>query len=276
MTSSPHLFLFSVDQGLIRESIAAGVSGVIVDREHIGKERRQTGADTEINRHEFEDLRRVRSVTDGTVICRINNHPPSLEEEIAHAVDEGADEVILPMVRSVGEVEHVLELVGSRCGVGIMVETVAAVEAAPELARLPLSRAWLGVADLAIERGCQNIFTAFVDGTLELLGDLFECPFGWGGLTVVDLGYPVPCVLIMGEMARQRCDFTFLRRSFHRDIQGRDVSVEVTRIREALDHARSRPPRTVESERRAFKQAVKAWSPGWKLGGAGQHVHPLG
>src|SRR3712207_7720248 len=56
----------------------------------------------------------------------------------------GADEILLPMVRSADQVDRALDAVDGRCGLGILIETQAAVSLAAELARRPLSRVYLG------------------------------------------------------------------------------------------------------------------------------------
>src|SRR5204863_8938020 len=97
------LFLFSTEPGLIRTTVAAGVTGIVVDWERAGKRERQRGADTEINHDTAEDLRRVRASTQATVLCRINGVGETTEDEVALAAEAGADEARGPMGRA-GEV----------------------------------------------------------------------------------------------------------------------------------------------------------------------------
>ena len=66
------LLLFSTNPKFIAQSVSAGVEGILVDWENIDKGKRQTFADTQINRDTLEDLRRVRTSTQARVICRIN------------------------------------------------------------------------------------------------------------------------------------------------------------------------------------------------------------
>jgi len=254
------LLLFSTDPSFIRQAVASGVDGIIVDWESLGKKERQGFADTQINQDTLDDLRRVRSCTDALVICRINSYGGTTMEEIAQAIEAGADEILLPMVRSLEEVEAVLDQVKGRCGVGILVETAAATMLAKGLACLPLSRVYVGLNDLAIERNTPNIFTALDDGMVEGIRSPFHIPFGFGGLTLPDHGYPIPCRLLIGEMARLHCNFSFLRRSFLRDIRGRDLSVEVPRLREALRQAHMRSPAAVAQDRLDLETAIRAWS----------------
>jgi hypothetical protein len=192
------------------------------------------------------------------VICRINKYSTRTAEEVEQAVAGGADEILLPMVQSTEEVEHVLRQARGRCGVGILVETVAAIQVVQELARLPLCRVYVGLNDLAIERRAPNIFTAVLDRTVEGVRGHFRVPFGFAGLTLRDCGYPIPCRLLIGEMARLQCGFGVLRRSFYRDIRGRNPAVEIPRLRDALREAYLRPPEAVRRDRYALERAIAA------------------
>jgi hypothetical protein len=247
--SAFELALFASDLAVVAEAVPAGVESVLVDWEHEGKATRQAFADTEVNNHTVEHLLAVRALAPARVLCRLNAFGPGTAAEVERAVLV-ADELLLPMVGGVEEVERALGLVDGRAGLGILVETNAAVAAADELARLPLSRVYVGLNDLAIERRSASIFAPLVDGTLDEVRECFAgARFGFGGLTLPDAGSPIPCRLLLGELARLRCDFTFLRRSFYRDVAGRDVRLEVARIHLAVGKAFARSEQDVARDR---------------------------
>ena len=176
------------------------------------------------------------------------------------AIGAGADEILLPMVRLPEEVKAVLEQAGERCGVGILVETLDALAMAPALARFPLARVYVGLNDLSIERGSNNLFEAVADGTVARLRIVFDgVSFGFAGLTLPDKGYPIPCRLLIGEMASLGCNFSFLRRSFHRDIRGRNPEIEIPRLLDAFYQAYLRPPEAVAREKCDLEAAIRAW-----------------
>ena len=254
--STFELFLFSTQPVLIRDAVAAGVAGIIVDWESRGKHSRQENWDTEINGDTPRDLEVVRQATPARVICRLNGFGETTAAEIEAAVSRGADEILLPMVRATAEVRRVLQMAGGRCGVGVLVETVAATRLAPELAGLPLSRVYVGLNDLAIDRGLKSIFQSVTDGTVERSRQHYRVPFGFGGATLPDRGSPVPCPLLLAEMARMKCGFTFLRRSFHRDIRGRDIALEVPRIHQAIARAFARTQSMEHEDREALRRIV--------------------
>ena len=242
MTATPfELALFSVEPERIAAAVAAGVRSVIVDWEYRDKAARQAGADTEINRFGVGDLSRVRAATDANVIVRINAFGPDTRHEVRLAVDGGADEILLPMVRTANEVDATLEHDADRCRLGILVETVAACDIAPALGRLPLSRVYVGFNDLAIDRRSCSIFEPVVDGTVERVRPNFDVPFGFAGLTRVDRGEPIPCRLLIAEMVRDRCSFSFLRRSFHRDVPLDDMGRQIPALLDAIEALRRLP-----------------------------------
>jgi hypothetical protein len=256
------LFLFSTDPETVSRYTEAGVDGFVVDWESKGKETRQAGADTEINADTPEDLRRVRAATRSRLLCRVNQPGSWTPEEIDEAVAGGADEVLLPMVRSPGEVDDAIRVARGRCGVGILVETVDAVRRAAELARLPISRAYVGLNDLSIERRSQSIFEPLTDDLVDGIRPLFTVPFGLAGMTLPECGRPIPCRLLIGEMTRLSCGFTFLRRSWRRDMAGRDPRAELARVRAAIERAGRRAPEEIARDRAELVETVAAAAEG--------------
>lgn len=253
------LLLFSTEREFVSEAVDAGVDGIIVDWEIVGKARRQARADTEINHDTLDDLKRVRSWVDLPVLCRIN--PPGLmtAREVEEAIGAGADELLLPMVRSAREVESLLDAVGGRCGVGVLVETEAIVSQVEELARLPLSRLYVGLNDLTIDRGSPTLFEPVADGTVERVRRAVDAPFGFAGLTDPGRGHPIPCRLLIGELTRLGSSFSFLRRSYRRDVRGRGQAAVIAELRAALARARTRGSVEVERDRLELEDAIAFW-----------------
>ena len=199
------------------------LTGYIVDLEKKGKELRQSLYDTQITEHHLDDLTTARNNTKKDIICRINPQSPINTSEIDNVIGEGADEILLPMVRSVSEVERVLNYINNRCRLSIMLETNESLSAVEELNTLPLTRFYVGLNDLAICNHRANIFTPMIDGSLELIARKVNKKFGLAGLTHPSLGAPIPCEVIIRAMKRHRCHFGILRRSFYRDLNQYDA-----------------------------------------------------
>jgi hypothetical protein len=253
------LLLFATDPDIIRIADKTGIYGYMVDLETRGKKARQTNYDTQISEATQDDLLRVRACTDRPVICRINGFHGSTADEVETVIAAGADEIFLPMVRTPEQVARTLDMIRGRCGLAILVETVEAVRLAKTLGQFPLSRVYVGLNDLAIERGLKNIFSSVSDGMVESVRSYSKVPFGFGGLTLPEFGFPIPCRLLIGEMARLDCQFTFLRRSFYRDIKGKDLNLEVPRILDALRDARTWSENELRRNQTEFAAAVAKW-----------------
>lgn len=242
------ILLFSHDLEYAAAAMAAGVSAIVVDWENYDKSARQSGWDTEINCGTETDLIGMRQSIAGTVICRINNQPGQRVHELRRAAELGADEVLLPMVRSVADVEECLAALPSHCSLGILAETAEALQLAEQWAQLPLSRIYVGLNDLQIDTGRATLFSALCDGMVEAFRRRYEGAFGFAGVTHPDLGRPVPCRLLLAEMARQSCSFAVARRSFRTDVPQADLSRAVHAIRTCYAELRQRDARTVAAD----------------------------
>jgi hypothetical protein len=243
------LLLFTVDPGWGADVVAAGAAGIVVDWERRGKGRRQRGEGTQINADTPEDLARMRAATDGRLLCRINGYGPWTAGEVDEAIARGADEILLPMVRTTDQVDRTLDLVAGRCGLGILIETQDAVDRTTTLAARPLSRIYVGLNDLRIDRGSLELFRPLIDGTVDDVRARVGLPFGVGGLTLPECGAPVPGRLLAAELVRLTADFTFLRRSFTADMAGRDPFAEVPRLLAFIDALRRAQPAEAVADR---------------------------
>jgi hypothetical protein len=234
------LYLFTTNVDYAREALTAGINGLVVDWEYLGKQQRQSGADTEVNHDSLEDLVRLRRSIDAPIIVRVHAAGGASEREVEEAIGGGATEILLPMVRRVEDVARVLELIDGRCALGILIETTEAVRIAAELCSMSLSRVYVGLNDLSIDRGGTNIFASVADGTVEKVRSVCPRPFGFAGLTHPERGAPIPCRLLISEMVRLDCTFSFVRRSFRRDAQRYGVAEVVRALRQEIDAARQR------------------------------------
>jgi hypothetical protein len=247
------LLLFEPEPEAAAAALAAGIDGLIVDLELDGKRRRQEGADTEINDQQPSDLELGRGLGARLRYCRIEGPGLWTREQVEAVLGHAPTHVLLPMVETPEEVERLLAMVDGRAAVGILVETVAAVARAAELAALPIFGAFLGLNDLAIQRHSRHLFVALADGTVERVRAAFAGrEFGFAGVTVLDGGHPVPVRLLLAELARLDATFSFLRRSFRRDRLGCDLAFEVGRLREVWRELRARDADAVERDHQAL------------------------
>lgn len=252
-TSIPSSFELYLFHRTIEESCAfydAGVNAIIVDFEQRGKADRQAGFDTQINYQTMQDLVALRRKMRGPIFCRVNGPEPT-QSEIDEIIDADVQTLILPMVRTLDQIKHFLKCVGGRCETIVMIETLEALAGCGDWSDLGVTQVYVGLNDLGIERGTSFIFTPIFDGLLDRVraDSTSISKFGFGGLTLPWAGSPVPSLYLYQEMARLGCDFTFLRRSFYRDVVDLKPPVAISAIQEELNHARRRSKAQEQKDR---------------------------
>ncbi len=260
LSGSPlSLFLFTQDVTLATRAAAAGVDGLVIDWERAGKTERQSGYSTQINLDTIDDLMRLRRALPAMpIIVRVDSAPDTIGEQIDRAISGGATLLMQPMARTARDVEWFLRRVDGRADTIVQIETDELARTSADLGTLPWHSAYIGLNDLAISRGGGCIFDAFVDGTVE---NIFEAlpgrRIGVGGATTVVGGRPLPFPLLLTEMARLGCAFTFLRRSFLREIMDRDMASELTAIASLWSSLTRRGSAAIASDRAAFRRTVR-------------------
>ena len=259
MTKQPDLKLVFFETELRSIAVAkAGIVDFIVDWECKGKEDRQLGYDTEVNKNTLAELSVVSSLTQAKSWCRLNAPGFLTKDEVDTAIAAGASVVLLPMVASAGEVETFLRYVNGRCQAGILLETPVACRLAAQIARYPLDVVYVGLNDLMIGLRNKSIFSALAAGIVDDVRACFDVPlFGFGGVTVLDQGHPLPCRMFMQEMSRLNCNLTFLRRSYKRDIINKDAVYEINRICAYWKKLSDRSSQEILRDRQSFLAAVK-------------------
>lgn len=255
------IFLFSHDTAYASAAMEAGVSGVVVDWECVGKDGRQKGYNTEVNHGQAADLQAMRSAATGPLFCRINNQPELREVEIRRAISAGADEIWLPMVRDIGEVEACLNVIDGRVGLGVLVETQEALGLGRALSALPISHLYIGLNDLHIDQGRAQPFEALVDGTVDAFRDTYDGALAFGGVTLPKLGDPLPQTLLLGAMARLGCRFGVARRSFRRDVPIIQLAESIDAIRRRFAVLSRRSALEVAADHDALRRMVQAMRP---------------
>lgn len=251
MTVDPlELLLFTTDTELARTAARAGVSGFIVDWESKGKADRQQGQDMQINTDTVADLAHLAEAVDRPVIVRINGWAGDMADEIECAIAHGAGGIMLPMAQSAAEVAGFLDRVAGRVRTIVQVETQGLVEDMAAFAALHWDAAYVGLHDLMLSRGAASMWEAVLDGTVErVFRTLAHRDVGFAGATVIGGGRPIRFTQLLQELARLGARLTFLRRSFSREIQDRDMVAEIAALQAAWAACHRRGPEAIETDR---------------------------
>lgn len=231
------LILFEHDPAKIPALKDSGIGSFLVDLEVMGKDLRQLGFDTDISPGTMEGLRDIASLPGIKTWCRINSLGTWSGKEIDSAIANGVNVLILPMARDLRTVDLFLEMIAGRCETCIMLETREALPLARGLDRRAVDYAYFGLNDYRIDTGGDFLFRPIMDGTVEAVRkSLDRVTFGFGGLTDMTRGSPIPSIRFLEELERLDCGITFLRRSFKKDC----ADIPVARIVDGIFDAWSR------------------------------------
>jgi 2-keto-3-deoxy-L-rhamnonate aldolase RhmA len=260
-SSGLQLFYFSSEAGQAKRAEDAGVDSIIVDWENQGKYARQQNYDTQINRHTVEDLDRVFNAVKVPITVRVNGGAAALEEADL-AIDHGARVIMLPMANSGFEVEALLQRINGRAKTLIQIETQAMVERVGDLQSLGWDYAFVGFNDLMISRGRNWLWEPMVDGTMDtIFRRLPGRQIGFGGVTIIGGGYPLPFVNLLQEFARLGASLSFLRRTFSREAAGRDLPSEISAVQAVWRAARRRSDAAVREDYLEFCECLQRIRP---------------
>ncbi len=256
------LLLFTTNTSFANECLSAGIDAIIIDWENQGKHERQKKYDTQINQDSYDDLITMRKAIDGNIICRINQYTNTSNYEIQKAIEGGADEILLPMVKTVDQVEAFVNTVNNQVKCGILIETKECLNILPKLAHFQLHRMYIGLNDLQISKGTPNLFYAFVDGTVkEIKQALPNAKLGLGGITHPDYGYPLLCKKLINYYVQHGMQFSFLRRSFNKIVEDHGIENTIKSIKAAIETAKQISSDEQKQNYLQLEAQIKQWQP---------------
>ena len=202
---------------------SAGVDRIFLDMEFIGKTERQRGMDTVQSHHTLDDIKKVAdAIETAELLVRINpihegsDMYISSKEEIDRAIANGAQILMLPYFKAVGEVKTFVELVDGRVKTMPLVETPQAVECIDEILKLNIDEIFIGLNDLSLGYGKNFMFELLADGTVEELCYKFKkagIDYGFGGIASLGKGM-LPAEKVITEHYRLGSSCAILSRSF--------------------------------------------------------------
>jgi len=239
-----------------------GVERIFVDLEQLGKAERQPG-DTVKSQHTLGDVARIRSrVPKAEVLTRIDPLHSGTREQIEGALDAGTDLIMLPMWRTVADVEQVAAMINGRCRFIPLCELPEALRLVADV--LPyVDEIYLGLNDLRIARGGAFLFEPLAEGEVdEFARNAGGKPFGFGGIARVGGGL-VDGGMIVREHVRLGSSMVILSRDFHNksvtleDFQRNDIAAEVKKVRDAEAVARTMSPKELDLAHEETAKAIR-------------------
>lgn len=201
-----------------------GVDRIFIDLEYIGKEDRQQGLDSVKSYHTVSDIINIKKVIkNAELVVRVNPMHEKTSDfmgsdyEINSVIDAGADLIMLPMYRSMDEVEKFLKIVNGRAKTQLLAETPEACGIMKETVKIPeVDEIHIGLNDLHLAYHKKFMFELLADGTVDKICDDIkksDKPFGFGGIARIGYGI-LPAEYIIKEHYRIGSTRAILSRSF--------------------------------------------------------------
>lgn len=197
----------------------AGIDRIFIDMEYIGKIEHQGGMDTVQNHHTVEDVKTVRrAIKKSKLLVRVNPINYNSKEEIDAVIEAGADFIMLPMWKSVDEVQKFFDIVQGRIKTVLLLETDEAMKCLDDVLKLEtVDEIYIGLNDLHLSQNKKFMFELYTDGTVdEIVSKLKSAnvKFGIGGVGKVNCDNLLPAENILCEHYRLGSSMVILARAF--------------------------------------------------------------
>jgi len=209
ITNSPEVALIAEENGVDR---------IWIDLETLGKEERQKNMNTVKSHHTVDDVRKVsRVLTKSEMMVRINPWNENSLKEIEDVIDAGAQRIMLPMWKSVDEVDRFLNAVNGRVKTTLLLETKEGEECLDEIIKHPkIDEIHIGLNDLHLSYGLTFMFELLANGTVERICNKLKAAgirYGFGGIARIGEG-TLPADYIVVEHKRLGSSAVILSRTF--------------------------------------------------------------
>ncbi len=245
-----------------------GVERIFIDLEIIGKSERQGHLDTLISQHSLSDIPIVKSrLKKSQLLVRVNPLHSGTKHEVETAIASGADLLMLPMFRTVREVQLFSHHVDGRVGIIPLIETFDAAQSLQSLFKVKgIYEIFIGLNDLHLDMKLDFMFetlaNGFVDGLVETIKKA-GFNFGFGGIARVGEGV-IPGESVLAEHVRLGSSSVILSRTFHRQ----SVSVkalkstvglkqEIEKLRYEEERLKKRDKMKIEDDKLRLKNIVR-------------------
>jgi 2-keto-3-deoxy-L-rhamnonate aldolase RhmA len=201
----------------------SGVDRIFIDLERNGKQDRQGHLDTVISSHTLDDVKNAKDVLKNSeLLVRVNPICDNSATEINKAIEYGADIIMLPMFKTVEEVQLFIDYVDKKAKVCLLLETSEALSRLDDILEIVgIDEMHIGLNDLHLALGLDFMFELMGDGLVEYIANKIKAkniPFGIGGVARMDEGM-LQGNIIIKEHIRLGSSMVILSRTFKRDLE---------------------------------------------------------
>ena len=216
---------------------SSGIDNIMVDLEIIGKQERQKGLNTVISAHDIEDVYKIKScLTTSKCLVRINPIHQGSKTEIEEVIKRGADIIMLPMFKTVEEVEFFITIIGDRTQKYLLLETPQALTRVDEIIAIKnIDAIHIGLNDLSIGMGLDFLYEPLIGGLVEYIAKKFcskDIKFGIGGVSRIEKSKNILSehYRLGSRMVILNRDFRYYKEDYEEIITTCDLKKEVQKI----------------------------------------------
>ena len=196
----------------------AGIDRIFIDLEQIGKQERQRNINAVLNFHTLSDIKKVKNkLTHSKLLVRINPIHENSQYEIQRAIDDGADILMLPMFKTMKEIDTFLSLVSGKIKTSLLFETSESICLLSEICKIKeFNEIYVGLNDMHLSLKMAFLFEPLTYGIVDLFSKFSKQnnkTFGFGGMATLDGGL-IPGKQILAEHVRLNSNCVILSRSF--------------------------------------------------------------
>ena len=244
-----------------------GVDRIFLDLEKIGKEERQGHLNTWKSNHLETDIIKLKDkLTKGKLIVRLNPWNKNSHSEINYAIQNGADFLMLPMIKTFHEIDSFCKEVANQIPIIPLIETPEPLDLVPKIIKISgVKEIYIGLNDLSLSLGNKFVFEPLVNNLLEKSAEILNSeniPWGFGGIARYGEGL-IPAELIMGEHVRLGSKRLILSRTFHRNsldlnnlVNNMDFSEEIKKLNKCENEWRKSSIIKLNENRRKIKEII--------------------
>lgn len=196
-----------------------GTDRIFIDLEVLGKAERQGFIDSVKSFHSIDDVAKVKQILNHSeLLVRVNPIHQGSKQEIDQVIANGAQIVMLPMAKTLKEVESFISYVNGRARVNLLLETKDANEILDDILALNgIDEVLIGLNDLHLSYHKTFMFELLTDGTVENICNKLRKKnifYGFGGIARIGYG-DLPAECILAEHYRLGSQMVILSRSFY-------------------------------------------------------------
>ncbi|MDQ7085347.1 MAG: aldolase/citrate lyase family protein [Sulfurovum sp.] len=211
-----------------------GIDRIFIDLEVNNKYERQGHLDTVMSTHSINDVKKIKPILKNTkLLVRINPIYEHTAKEISTSIKNGADIIMLPMFKSVAEVQLFIDYVSKKARTCLLLETSEALARIDDILEIEgIDEIHIGLNDLHLSLGLDFMFELMGDGLIEYLTTKIKSkhiPFGIGGVARMDEGM-LQGNIIIKEHVRLGSSMVILSRTFKRDLDKNTLKKEVIKL----------------------------------------------